>query len=196
MAIRKVVGALSLLVTGCAYTGYPTQWPPLASPQEGCSSINGLYSNIGEKISKDPFTLKTTIDSAELTSLLLKYETFTAGGPIKIEINDNHTITISIGNPPQEFDYPLDKGRFYCSNGRLYVGGDWAAKGATFVGYMGHASHALSKASDGALIMEENFQGVGLAMYIPLAAAGRSWARFKAVIPDIDIAAPANQTTP
>lgn len=159
---------------------YPREWAPTAAGNGHCMHFTGDYLNAGSTV--EPSNPMLPLSEAGPPDYLARIFLHKSGGAyrVRLDVSEQDRILVSEidadGNVTAQSEAPPKD--FRCSGGKIHFseGGGIAAGGLVAVG--GSSWSSISKAKDGALIVENTMWAAGVAIAVPVAMAGRSWSRF------------------
>lgn len=189
---RKAVVATScaawltclLLLAGCATSPYPADWaPPLHGTGTDCAGVPGRFENIGRWDNGDPIAMAHLLFPVQLSEPgMLNYERF-AVTSVSIAFRDETTLDIEAWVRDELlFERQLAGEEFECLQGQLALHtSSWGLNSVMFlpVVYRTSVEHLLSRAEDGALIVENHELSGGAVAVVPIGAKARYWFRFE-----------------
>ncbi len=184
-----------LFLTSCAnFERYPQEWANLEEQnlRGKCPVISGVYVEYG-------WVVKSCHDKAEPCYLLsyaflsggVSYKEAFEGGDyqwsksqakVRLDQPDERTLDISTmdseGNVVRQETLSMDKGDFYCDNGRLVLKGRPIVYLVGISNMVGNISRRFSRSSDGALVMESKRSVIMHMTIFPLAGTDTYWVQW------------------
>lgn len=194
-----LLAGVAFALCGCiASVKYPADWATIQSSQ--CADLSGSYENRGTvhrptQMWSGPFEVEDTW----LAPLFFRGEGRTLSDtrrPVSVQLDAGTpgrlgiTATMSDGQAVPIFLHE-DKKQFRCHEGKIEVSSSDFGLVFVVVG-AGSSTYRLSKAADGALIVDGHDQMVGTALiWIPLYMSARTYARFGPATAPVAPATPA-----
>lgn len=183
--VSAVVAALPLVAcVSLRSEDYPSRWPALARGAPDCAPVAGTYADAGERVGRNVFERDSL--SAQLGALKsTPFGMRTARVAISLPDDGAMDVTVSApdGRPVGTLRFSRETGDFACRGGSI----EMTARSAFSVQEQTAAQEtetvALSKATDGSLVLARSQLAYGVTGgVIPVFASGVvSWSRFEAV---------------
>lgn len=173
-----LAGALA----GCAVLPYPRDWAPTAATGDNCVGLSGDYENVGTTVEATNPMLPLSKQGPPdyLTRILLNRTLFTPGTHIHLDINAQGRILVSEVDEEGVVvsQREASSETHHCSGGKIRYSEGGGFAGGGLVGVVGSGWASISKAADGALIVEHSMWAAGIVVYAPVGVVGREWTRF------------------
>lgn len=178
--------------SGCVSSArYPGEWAPIDARPPACTDLSGVYSNAGTAYrTEDMMGTRAKPETAYLAGLFFKGEGRTLSSeqaPVRLRLDatvPGRLAVVAVLADDREVPISLseDKDEFACREGRIAL---WSA-GMDLIPVLlsvgsTRTTHVLSRASDGALIVESHEVGLGTVLVaVPIGLSERYWSRFAA----------------
>lgn len=166
MTLKYQLCALWLLVLSGCYAHYPSSWKPLESAQRDCSSISGTYRPTGSG---------SRYGVPRLAPRVLQDEKIRLEDAERVELRmENDVMTVAVFSAARQLQarqFLASKGEYICDDSKIRM------SHVVVDGFGVRRNRAiLSKAADGALVVEDAGEGLGF-FFLPI--AGSEFLRFE-----------------
>lgn len=172
-----------MALSACVYQrpDFPGDWAPLETGQTDCSALNGVYMNVGVRISPN-----NKRSSGRLGPLLFqdlnRWDLRDAVHNVEVSVTKDGILEVAAWPNDQSFlvskRYSTNEGEYRCDDGtiqfsRSEAGSQMGISGASSV------TTYIARGTDGALIVRDSAVTAALLIVVPAGGVMHEWFRFE-----------------